>query len=64
MYRRYENPYTLQKQLDELRNRVRQEIQDGADPEDLVDEYEEIADLEQRINFAWQDDEAEMEGLE
>lgn len=64
MYRRYEDPYKLQKQYDELQNRVRQMIQDGAEPEDLVNEYDEMEDLRQRINFAWQDDEAEVEGYE
>ena len=40
MYRQYENPYKLQKRLQEI-----------------IDLHEAIADLEERINFAWQDDE-------
>jgi hypothetical protein len=53
MYRQYENPYTLEKRLEELEERRAK----------CTDEYElegldqDIAELKERINFAWQDDE-------
>lgn len=56
MYRQYENPYLLEKRLAELKEQRKHNPND----EDLAIE---INDLEQRINIAWQDDEAEMEGF-
>ena len=55
LYRRYEDPYTIQKWLNEARERL---------AEDPYDEFlhEEVAELEERLNFAWQDDEAEAMG--
>ena len=50
MYRQYEDPYKLQEQLEQL------EQQYAQNPDD-VDLYLEIAELKDRINFAWQDDE-------
>lgn len=47
MYRRYEDPYKLEEQLAELH----------ADNPDNIDLAIEIAELKDRINFAWQDDE-------
>jgi hypothetical protein len=50
MYRQYEDPYKLERQLAEAKERL------AEDPynEDLVNE---VAELEERVNFAWQDDE-------
>ena len=50
MYRRYEDPYALEKQLEEAKQRLAENPYD----EDLVNE---VAELEERVNFAWQDDE-------
>lgn len=50
MYRQYENPWDLEEQLQEL-----EEIY--ADNRDDIDLYQEICELKDRINFAWQDDE-------
>ncbi len=61
MYRQYENPYTLEEQLEEVRAQIAEAIQNGADPEDLIGLYEDEADLKDRINFAWQDDEYDCE---
>lgn len=55
IYRRYEDPYKVQKMLDEARARL------AEDPEDEF-LYEEVAELEERLNFAWQDDEAAENG--
>jgi hypothetical protein len=57
IYRHNEDPYALEQQLDEARKRLAENPYD----EDLA---LEVHELEERINFAWQDDEAEMEGYE
>lgn len=57
MYRQYENPYTLEKQLEELEAELQKAYALGTDMEDLIDLQIDIADLKDRINFAWQDDE-------
>lgn len=56
MYRQYEDPYTLERRLAELKELRTKH----PDDEDLACE---IAELEDRINFAWQDDEYESEGI-
>lgn len=56
IYRRYEDPYKLEKYLEKLI----EEYDENPD-EDLAIE---IASVKERINFAWQDDEAEIEGYE
>lgn len=53
MYRQYENPVSLEEQLAELQARYNAET----DLDVLMDLAEDIADLKDRINFAWQDDE-------
>lgn len=53
MYRQYENPFKLQDQLEELKSRRAAET----DEDVLIDLDIEIAELKDRINFAWQDDE-------
>lgn len=57
MYRQYENPYSLENQLKELEAELQEAYALGTDMEDLIDLQIEIADLKDRINFAWQDDE-------
>ena len=53
MYRQYEDPYALESEL----------VQKLLDLENATDEHErewlseEIHELKERINFAWQDDE-------
>lgn len=56
-YRQYEDPYKLEQELEQLKK-----LQ--ADDPYNDDIAIEIAELKDRINFAWQDDEAEMEGYE
>lgn len=56
MYRDYEDPKKLQRLLDEARYRLI-----GADPYEEIDIHEEIEELEQRINFAYQDEECDEE---
>ena len=59
MYRQYENPYELNKYLCELEAEYQTLIESGvdADEEDFIDLSCEIADIKERINFAWQDNE-------
>lgn len=57
MYRQYENPYKLEKQLEELKEQYCIAVEDGADEETLVNLHFAINDLEERINHAWQDEE-------
>lgn len=57
MYRRYEDPYKLENQLKELKREYRKAIEENADEETLINLEYNIAELEERINFAWQDDE-------
>lgn len=53
MYRQYENPYKLEKELEELKERRA----NTADEDEIMELDESIAELKDRINFAWQDDE-------
>ena len=57
LYRQYENPYKLQQELEELiAERDRCDDEEGRMWFD-----ESIAELKERINFAWQDDEYECD---
>ena len=53
MYRQYENPRKLEDQLE----KVKQRIAECTDEYELEYLYQDKADLEERINFAWQDEE-------
>ena len=59
MFRNYEDPYRLEQLLTEAKARLI-----GADPYEAADIYEEIADLKDRINFAWQDDEYDHDNMD
>ena len=59
MYRQYEDPYKLTQRLKELKDELHQAYALGADMDELQDLHLEIAELEERVNFAWQDDEFE-----
>ena len=56
MYRQYEDPYELERQLESLEISMQYAIQIG-DEAEQISIAEEIAELNERINFAWQDDE-------
>ena len=64
IYRQYEDPYKLEKQLAEVKAMYHRAIEEEVDECVLMDLSLEIHELEERINLAWQDDEAEMEGYE
>ena len=63
MYRQYENPYKVQKQFEEAERELSDARARGDDIESLIDLYNEVESLRERVNFAWQDEEYdEMEG--
>ena len=57
MYRQYENPRELEKQRDQLRCVV---IDENTTEDELIALHEELMELNDRINFAWQDEEYDM----
>ena len=57
MYRQYEDPWALEKQLEELKEEYCIAVESGADEDVLINMQMDINELEERINFAWQDDE-------
>lgn len=62
MYRQYEDPYMLEDQLDEAKAIYRRAVEEGVDEDVLINLSMDINELEERINFAWQDQEYESEG--
>lgn len=62
MYRQYEDPYKLEKQLKELRREYDNAKENNTDEDTLVELSQDIHELEERVNFAWQDDEYECDG--
>lgn len=58
MYRQYENPFELERQLEEAEAEYQQATED-----ERMWLAERIVNLKERINFAWQDDEYETEGI-
>lgn len=57
MYRQYENPRKLERELEELKAEMESMDLDDLDLDDLMFYHERKAELEERINFAWQDEE-------
>lgn len=56
MYRQYEDPYKLEKELEKELARINEP---GYEPDDF--DWERIQNLKERIIFAWQDDEYESD---
>lgn len=56
MYRQYENPFELEDQLAEARARLEEAYQSG-DEADIESAAQDVAELEDRVRFAWDDDE-------
>lgn len=52
MYRRHEDPRKLEKQLAKLKR----QYQHAEDADERMYLAEEIAELKDRVNFAWQDE--------
>lgn len=57
MYRQYENPYKLERQLEKLKQQYCDATENDADEDTLISLAMDINELEERVNFAWQDDE-------
>ena len=65
MYRQYENICVLENLLEEARARLaKAKAMFGGDADELIDIEEEVWSLEERLNFAWQDDEASEFGYD
>ena len=55
MYRQYENPVALESRLEDAKKRLADAVARNAGTIELDDLHDTIMDLEERINFAWQD---------
>ena len=60
MYRQFKNPWTLEDGLEALKAR----IADTTDEDELMYLYEEKAELEDRVRFAWADQEYDEDHAE
>ena len=49
----------LEERIADLKQYIEECKADGCDLEDIIDEQQELMELEDELNFAWQDDEAE-----
>lgn len=58
MYRQYEKVNTLKEALTNLKREYQIALENNADDETLISLHDDIEDLEERLNFAYQD----MEG--
>lgn len=59
MYRQYNNPYELEKELKKAKARLARLQDENADEDSIISAYEDVQILEEKVNFAWQDDEEE-----
>jgi uncharacterized sporulation protein YeaH/YhbH (DUF444 family) len=58
MYRQYEDPRKLEKMLQDAERRLSDAQASGTDDLDrLIDLHQEVEELRDRVNFAWQDEE-------
>lgn len=55
MYRQYEKPNTLKEALTNLKSEYKLALENNADEETLISLHDSIEDLEERLNFAYQD---------
>lgn len=55
MNRVYENPFRLQRELEEAERRLSDAQAGGYDMQTIVDLYYEAEELRERVNFAWSD---------
>ena len=59
MYRQYEDPIYLEKMLAETQAEYEKVKAENPEDDYLIDLYQDIMELKERVNFAWQDDEYE-----
>ena len=57
MYRRYENPFKVKEMLEEAERQLSDAKARDDDIESIIDLYNEVESLRERLNFAWQDEE-------
>ena len=55
MYRQYEKPNKLKEALVNLKCEYKLALENNADDETLINLHDNIEDLEERLNFAYQD---------
>ena len=55
MYRQYEKPNTLKEVLTNLKREYQIALENNADDETLINLHDDMEDLKQRLNFAYQD---------
>lgn len=55
MYRQYENPVALETNLEDAKKRLTEAVARNTGTIELEDLHDTIMDLEERVNFAWQD---------
>ena len=55
MYRQYEKPNTLKEALTNLKREYQIALENNADDKTLIGLHDDIEDLEERLNFAYQD---------
>lgn len=60
MYRQYENPYEIEEALEEAKAELVKAWAVG-DEDAVISLSETVHELEERLNFAWQDDEYDSE---
>lgn len=64
MYRKYEDPHTVEEMLAEAHMALEMAKRDGDNIDRIIDLYNLVEELKERVNFAWQDDEYdEMEAM-
>lgn len=56
MYRQYEKPNTLKESLANLKREYKLALENNADDETLISLHDNIEDLKERLNFAYQDE--------
>ena len=61
MYRQYEEPSLIENLLKEAKAKYEAAVKAGEDMDRLVSLHEDVVELEERLNFAIQDMEADME---
>ena len=55
MYKQYEKPNTLKEALVNLKREYKLALENNANEEMLISLHDDIEDLEERLNFAYQD---------
>lgn len=54
MYRQYEKPNTLKEALTNLKREYKLALENNADDETLISLHDDIENLKERLNFAYQ----------